>query len=458
MSKHQPTEYPNAEQPLLIGLLIDVSGSMQSAINNNTGKSLNRLESFKDSFDNLIMQAKKLSQEGQTGKIAPRVKLFAYGFGFGGLGSVILDWFSSSNKRSEDVRDLLDISGEPSSTVSIDRLAANWSTYQRHIEGMAYEMFGSTPMGDAFLKAKERIQLEKKKQKYIGNPILFVLSDGSPTDYSPEHLASEIKDQGTIIISCYVTDKDFTEPRHLYGTPPANWPSEARLMFNCASILPKGSPFEKYMNEHRWNIEENARLFTQINQSEILSEFLNVIISPLREQQGERNNKMHPNRLNQQRLVHLEELLEIEYDKLYEFQKAIAMEVGAAKIALKQQLKRDVVPAIRNHEVEYAKLLSEDLNTMPMPEAEAEQAVGLIKQAVEGVNEKIKSEPRPEELIHLLKDIQEKLQEPGKTASAKLKVSLPVIPLIAAYEMEMDTESLLINVWRRIKSLFKSNT
>jgi len=45
-----------------------------------------------------------------------------------------------------------------------------------------------------------------------------------------------------------------------------------------------------------------------------------------------------------------------------------------------------------------------------------------------------------------------------KAAAAKLKVSLPIIPLIASYEMEMDTEAVVVNVWRRIKSLFLRKT
>ena len=39
-----------------------------------------------------------------------------------------------------------------------------------------------------------------------------------------------------------------------------------------------------------------------------------------------------------------------------------------------------------------------------------------------------------------------------KAAAAKLKVSLPIIPLIASYEMEMDTEAVVVNVWRRMQT------
>ena len=54
-------------------------------------------------------------------------------------------------------------------------------------------------------------------------------------------------------------------------------------MFECASPIPTPSPFERYLVEYDWNLEENARLFTQVNQSDVLSEFLNVVLSPLRD-------------------------------------------------------------------------------------------------------------------------------------------------------------------------------
>ena len=37
--------------PLLVGLLVDVSGSMTSAIENRGGKSMTRLEGFRDALD-----------------------------------------------------------------------------------------------------------------------------------------------------------------------------------------------------------------------------------------------------------------------------------------------------------------------------------------------------------------------------------------------------------------------
>jgi hypothetical protein len=52
-------------------------------------------------------------------------------------------------------------------------------------------------------------------------------------------------------------------------------------MFNCASVPSIGSPFYSYFRELNWQIQENGRLFAQINETEFLEEFLKVIISPL---------------------------------------------------------------------------------------------------------------------------------------------------------------------------------
>jgi hypothetical protein len=111
-----------------------------------------------------------------------------------------------------------------------------------------------------------------------------VLSDGEPTDAGPERiraLSDQLKATGTLVISCYVTDADIAEPRHLYGRAQATWPAGAALMFDVAAQVPPHSPFSAYLREFKWRIDDGARLFTQVNQSEVLAEFLNLVLSPL---------------------------------------------------------------------------------------------------------------------------------------------------------------------------------
>ena len=70
---------PTKEQPLLVGLLIDVLGSMTTSLNNSSGQSLNRLQGFQAALEKFASRAKEISQGQEEG----RVKFFAYGFGFG---------------------------------------------------------------------------------------------------------------------------------------------------------------------------------------------------------------------------------------------------------------------------------------------------------------------------------------------------------------------------------------
>jgi hypothetical protein len=261
------------ENPVLVGLLVDVSGSMSSSMNNESGSSLNRLQSFQNSLRELGEKAQALS-----GRHRGLIKIFAYGFGFGNLLSFL------SNDKGPQVRDLLDKSDERESTITLDYLADHWAIYQDHIHGLAQYMFGSTPMGEGFHKIADRFQFEWKKHKKIYLSILFVLSDGEPTDESPESivkLAENLRSRGILIVSCFVTSTDVTKPRHLYGSYQENWSQGARLMFDCASELPADSEFERYLREHCWTVEKGGRLFTQVNQSEILSEFLGIVVSPI---------------------------------------------------------------------------------------------------------------------------------------------------------------------------------
>lgn len=163
---------------------------------------------------------------------------------------------------------------------------------------------------------------------------------------------------------------------------------------------------------------------------------------------------VRPDSINPQRIRDLEELLEIEYAKVNDFQKELAITASAAaKFELRQRLKRDVLPDIRKHEVEYAELLAESTNVASVPAEQAEATTAELAHAVEYVKS-LPDPNRPEEITRLLADIRRKLDDPGKVAAAKLKVTLPIIPLIVSYEMEMDTEGVLASVWRRMKSLF----
>jgi hypothetical protein len=55
------------------------------------------------------------------------------------------------------------------------------------------------------------------------------------------------------------------------------------------------------------------------------------------------------------------------------------------------------------------------------------------------------------EVSRALSDLKTELSKPG-TASAKLKLTLPIIPLIASYEVTFETAGLMSQAWRNIKA------
>lgn len=146
--------------------------------------------------------------------------------------------------------------------------------------------------------------------------------------------------------------------------------------------------------------------------------------------------------MNDERLTDLKDILDLLYEKLGEFQKALIIrDSDSARFELKQRIKREILPDIRRYEQEYWEIYPSD--AIIISEEEATTQLVQVKQAVEAI-ECIPHSEYPPQLFLLLQDIQ-----------AKLKVVLPLIPMIASYELEMDTEGIMYKTWKAIKRLVK---
>ncbi|MFY7884609.1 MAG: hypothetical protein ACOVOV_07180 [Dolichospermum sp.] len=155
---------------------------------------------------------------------------------------------------------------------------------------------------------------------------------------------------------------------------------------------------------------------------------------------------------DRQRLAYLEDNLEILYEKLGEFeQELIISSSQPAKFELKQRIKREILPNIRRYEAEYWELYPKE--AIIISDEEAASQLVKVEQAVESIDRiSLTFDP---ELIPLLQDIRAELEEQNKAASAKLKVVLPLIPMIASYELEIETEGLMYKAWKSIKRLVR---
>jgi len=336
----------------LIGIAIDVSGSMSSNIRNNSNKQLSRLESFGESLNRLGREAKKTIEENRRKNINTSIDLFAYAFGlrsgqvcdllslmrigkdiiskeeieelknryvnemkrkyesYSGLGGLarqfgfgdLVNSAEETMKRNAEqeirrkimleVRDRLEKSLKSigDTTLPIHEVADISKDSEDAFNNAEELIFGMTPMKQAFEMIVDRFKRELSKRPKETVPIMFIVSDGDPTDGDPTNHANELKNMGVTIVSCYVTDKDLVNPKILLSKEESGWDSGAKLMFNVASVMEDDSNYANYLLKNGWTVNKNSRMFVQINHSSILEEFINVVLSPM----DERNQNILP--------------------------------------------------------------------------------------------------------------------------------------------------------------------
>lgn len=155
---------------------------------------------------------------------------------------------------------------------------------------------------------------------------------------------------------------------------------------------------------------------------------------------------------DQARLNDLEDILGILYEKLGTFQKQLEIiDSDSAKFELRQRIKREINPNIRKYETEYWELFPQE--AIIISDEEAATQIVKIEQAVTSI-EQIPTNSYPARLITLIEEIRDKLNQ-DQPASAKLKIAIPLIPAIASYELEMETEGLMQQAWQKIKKVVR---
>lgn len=153
---------------------------------------------------------------------------------------------------------------------------------------------------------------------------------------------------------------------------------------------------------------------------------------------------------NYTRLNDLKDILNLLYEKLGKFEKDLIISSSQpANFELNQRIKREILPSIRKYEAEYWELYPQE--AIIISDEEAEKQLVKVEQAITSIQE-IPSSNYPLKLISLLQEIRDKLDE-KKTPSAKLKVVIPLLPTVASYELEIGTEGLMYETWKKIKKM-----
>lgn len=152
------------------------------------------------------------------------------------------------------------------------------------------------------------------------------------------------------------------------------------------------------------------------------------------------------------RLADIEKNLELLYEKLGAMERNCIMAYDAeAKISIEQRIREDVLPQIRRSETEYWQRLAQEANSLTINEIDANNAVIEIAEIIDQSS----SGQYPDQMIQLLTEIRNKLNEEGKTSSAKLKAALPLLPPFVSYEVELETQGMLRRMFPTFSRLLK---
>ncbi|MEH2298485.1 MAG: hypothetical protein V7K88_05345 [Nostoc sp.] len=102
---------------------------------------------------------------------------------------------------------------------------------------------------------------------------------------------------------------------------------------------------------------------------------------------------------------------------------------------------------------EYWEILSQQSGSIEISEQEAEVVVAEIVNQVHKIE--VSSSTYPDEALMLLRQIRDKLNQPDKSAAAKVKGVISSIPPFVgiSYEAELDTENFLRNYFPTFISL-----
>ncbi|XP_071139919.1 uncharacterized protein [Mytilus edulis] len=129
-------------------------------------------------------------------------------------------------------------------------------------------IYGRTPLYTSIEEAT-KLFLREKYSEY--RKLLFVLSDGDPTDNGelPRAL-SKFKNLDITIVTCFITRSNDVEPRTLFCVENSSWDDGAKFLFKLSSIIPTDRLYRSIIEKRKpkWNIDitnNETRLFLQVN-------------------------------------------------------------------------------------------------------------------------------------------------------------------------------------------------
>ncbi len=130
-------------------------------------------------------------------------------------------------------------------------------------------IFGLTPLYQSLEKATELFEDDLSKTK-----LLFVLSDGQPTDGNNEDsnkiskITSKLRRAGVKVVSCFITKSTDIHPKRLYDEMAPGWEPGAKFLFSLSSEVPTQHLPRAILVKRGWTIDianNETKLFIQVN-------------------------------------------------------------------------------------------------------------------------------------------------------------------------------------------------
>jgi hypothetical protein len=329
---------PADDRATIVGLALDVSGSMADSFDNRSTNVPSRLETVRASLGRRL-DAQVVREAGAK---APTVRVFSYAFGLrsgevcdlfsmlkaadgvmdqaeidrlakqheaelrakassGGLGQLgglarslglgpVVNAAAAEigknkikNMIAEEVQRRLSarLQDIGDTTLELEDFGNFWKGSSARLADAEPLIYGNTPMCKALRAVRDRFQREFRRiPGRDRGALLLLISDGDATDGDPEAVAAEIRSLGVSIVSCYLTNVDLASPRRLTTAPGPGWPAGAVKLFNMASRLNPDTELSRYLLRQGWYVESGAACFVQVNHSEVLDEFVGLATSP----------------------------------------------------------------------------------------------------------------------------------------------------------------------------------
>ena len=145
-------------------------------------------------------------------------------------------------------------------------------------------IYGGTPLYTCCMKAFSILEKINNKNN---NKFLLIISDGVLDDKDSKQAYKDIKEkmkqcQATVICIYFNSssnNKGKKEPQFFNSSEKPSFDEGAEFLFNISSILDYHNPIIKFFIKNKWKIPSNgiAKLFYEINNSDDLNQFINLL-------------------------------------------------------------------------------------------------------------------------------------------------------------------------------------